>query len=909
MKPIPAFCLFLTLVLGSWSSTLSLSAAPIRSFPYEASRSRPGQAPSHLYTRLGPEFTRIEYAHRVLDWHPKRRLYASSFAGGATCIGDLDLDGLPDLFLSGGPGANKLYLQAENLVFVDVTGALQLSDGELWASGSVLVDIDNDFDLDIYVCYYDHPNRLYRNQMRETGSLWFQEEAASLGLDIADASLVPAFADYDRDGDLDLYLLTHRLFREGGRPSSSLKTREQGGTLTVVGEEARYYRITGIGGKTEDIGYTETGRPDRFLRNDGGTFVDVTTKVGIPIDQAIGNSVIWWDYNEDGYPDLYVGNDAPSPDRLFENQKDGAFQEVTKDVLPHTSRHSTGLALLDANQDGKLDLISGDRAPSSHFKRTASSSSPSGDASTPLQNRLFLQTGGPRVQEVARLVGLHETDWTSTIKSGDFDQDGIEDLLFANGAVRNFSMRDLPQPTHEELVGNTRWDLLHEKAPEKLERNAVFRGIEGGLQFQETAEDWGLTHQGITTSAALGDLDNDGDLDLVMGNLEEPVIVYRNEGSPGNSIRIRLKGTESNSFGIGAKLTLTTPSATQVRELRIGSGFVDGDQLSAHFGIGPYSNVQHLRVDWPSGIVQSFTRLAANRVYVITETGSPEPRSPSSSDPWFVPHQLLESFGTPEAPYDDWKDQPFLPFQLSRTGPSQAWGDVDGNGALDLYIGGSTWQAGWFVYNNAPPDGGLKVDAWSQRAFRDHIGCEDTASVFLDADSDGDLDLFIGSGGVEGSPDSEVYQDRLFINQFKGRMNDETDRLPQIRSSTSCVSVADFDRDGDVDLFVGSRSIPGNYGLPADGYLLQNDKGMFTDVTADLAPQLTKAGMLTSSVWTDIDSDGWLDLIIAQEWGPLLVFRNEGGLKLTRDDSNSLSDYPGCWQAVSSADLDNDGDL
>ena len=753
----------------------TLSGNPLQSQPYE--RKEPSVArTSQLFTRLGPEATRIEYSHRILGWHPEKRLFASSFACGSTAVGDLDLDGLPDLFFSGGPGSNKVYLQAEKLVYVDVTNGLQISDSELWASGAAMVDIDNDFDLDIFVCYYDSPNKLYVNQFKESGRLWFEERSKDYGLDLQDASLVPAFADYDSDGDLDLYLLTHRLYRKGGRPASAIKAESigRGQGLRVAGDDARYYRLENQGAEDGKWSYTEKGRPDYLLRNDDGVFVDVSKAAGISRNDTMGNSAIWWDYNQDGKPDLFVGNDGIDPDALYRNNGNGTFTNVAASTLPYTSWHSAGATLLDANNDGQIDLLTTDRAPTTHFKRFAaatvlppSSTRGSDSPGKRLQNALYLHSGVDRFYEASRLAGIHEMDWTWTVKSGDFDHDGREDLFFCNGAARNFSMRDLPQLRHEDLVETTRWSHYETKVPEKPERNLVFQNREE-LDFREVGAEWGLAHQGMSYTSSVGDLDNDGDLDLILCSLNEPVVIYRNEGGPGNSVRIRLRGTRSNSWGIGARVTVSTPSGVQVRELRTSGGFLDADEASLHFGLGQYTNVQRLEVKWPSGIVQTFERLRANQIYTITEQGTPRPTLLRKPETWFRSVDALSGFSVQEA--DASPRQPLLPFQLSRFGPSQAWGDVDGNQVLDLYLGGPSGSSGRLIYNKTPQNGALTFNDWLQKSFRNDQAREDAAAVFLDVDSDGDMDLYVGSGGVESEPGDEQLRDRILVNYYKGNL-------------------------------------------------------------------------------------------------------------------------------------------
>jgi len=875
-----------------------------------------------LFTRLGPEVTRIEYSHRILEWHPRKRLYHSSFVCGNADVGDLDLDGLPDLFLSGGPGSNKVYLQAEKLVFVDVTGGLQLSDSRSWAGGAVLVDIDNDLDLDIYVCYYDEPNRLYVNQIRESGRLWFENRAPEYGLDLRDASLVPAFADYDLDGDLDLYLVTHQLHREGGRPSSPIKleTDGSGSSLRITGELARYYELEEQHEASGEWRYTETGRPDLLFRNDDGRFRDVSASAGISRDRSVGNAATWWDADDDGDPDLYVSNDGFDPDRFYRNEGDGTFVEASASLLPRTPLFSRGTAVFDANEDGRTDLLVADLLPTTHYKRQASmrpleshssNLAEADGAPQSLANALFLGSPAGRLPEVAWFADLAATDWTWTVKAADFDHDGRQDLFFGNGAARNFKMADLPPLTHERLVGSTHWDHVESSVPAKPERNLAYRN-RGGLRFEEISRSWGLAHVGMTHTCSSGDLDNDGDLDLVVCSLDEPVILYRNDGARGNAIRVRLRGTQSNSRGVGAKITVTTPSGTQVRELRCGGGYLDGDDASVHFGIGNYRHVQELAVQWPSGVRQRFTRLQANRLYTVTEQRHAAPsQARRTRRPWFQAEDALDSFPDKGPSSETGGAASLLPFALHQFAPCQAWGDVDGDGVPDLYLGARAGRSGRLVYNRTQPGDALEFEPWQQRTFEKVSHAEDMGAVFLDADSDGDLDLYVASGdpGLQVETAGESLQDRLFLNWDRGSMGRQRSALPDdVLAATCCVCAADFDRDGDIDLFAGSRSQPGDHPAPAPSYLLVNEDGVFRNATEDLAPALRQAGVVSSALWSDLDGDGWLDLAVAGPWNAPRVFRNVEG-RLQPPASTRPAFPAGLWTGLASGDLDADGDL
>lgn len=897
--------LALALLCVLLSGTQRARSEPLTSVPYLPDEA--GVLRDTLFTRLGPEITRLEFSHPVLAWHPAARLYATAFACGNMALGDLDLDGFTDIFVPGGPGSSKVYLQAEHLVFVDVSAGLRISDGGLWAASAVMVDIDNDADLDIYLCCYDQPNKLYVNQLKDSGRLWFQEKAHAFGLDIQDASLVAAFADYDRDGDLDLYLLTHQLVREGGWPSKpvQLEKDETGNALRFGEELSRYYELDDPSGSTQTLSYHETGRPDYLLRNDHGKFQNVTLTSGINGSPFTGNSVIWWDADSDGYPDLYVGNDGPDPDLFYHNNGDGTFVNASGS-LPRAPVDSRGTTLIDANGDAIPDLFVSDLFPETHFKRQITLSpwneySPARWRNAglgPPQSSgaaLFLPSPDGHIHEAAWAAGIAATGWTSAVKAGDFDQDGREDLFVLNGAVRNTKMADLPRPTREQLAGRSLWDFYRELAPEKRELNRAYRNG-GDAHFRDVTHEWGLAAMGISHTCSLGDLDNDGDLDLVVGSLGEPLIVYRNDGASGNSIRVRLRGTKSNLHGVGARVYAATPAGRQVREIRCGGGFLDADETSVHFGLGTAKEVSELEVRWPSGIRQRFTHLAANRSYTVTEEPASPVAEPVPSVTWFTADRALLSFRHRPGPAA-WSSQPLVPFSRNVPGPSLALGDADGDGDFDLFFGGL------LLNQTTPPTGELRFEPRNQRTS-ELAGAASAGALFLDVDSDGDLDVYQGrEEGAEGAPKS-----LLLVNWERGVLGLEPGHLPESREAAYAVAAADVDRDGDTDLYVGGPATAGQYPLSGPGVLYLNEHGTLRDATAELAPALAATGLVNAALWTDLNGDGWLDLVLAPEWGALTLFLNRDGHLLPAPE-NGLSPAAGRWAGLASADLDQDGDL
>jgi hypothetical protein len=862
-----------------------------------------------LFTEISPDESGMNFVNPIDKKHPTKRLYLGAFACGGVAIGDLDGDGIHDIFLTSGPRRNRLYRGLGEMKFEDVTGSAKVSGGGEWTSGATLVDIDADGDLDIHVCNYDAPNALFIND----GSGVFSEKAAEFGLAVSDASLMASFCDYDLDGDLDCFLLTRDFKRDGGRPEKHPVVKTADGYELAPGYE-KYYRIVNKGGG--NWAYVNAGREDYLLKNEGGKFVDVSKVSGIS-GRDRGNSATWWDYDNDGLPDLYVGNDFKDADRLYRNQGDGTFKDVISSVAPHTPWFSMGADFADLDGDGREDLLVADMAGTNHFSSKTSmgeigSIRPFLVSAVPRQymhNVLYLNQDSGLLLDGSFMAGLAKSDWSWAVKTCDFDLDGLPDVFFTNGVSRSFNDSDI-QRTMDDYIGKTEWEFYESMEPRREINLALVN--RGGLSFEKISEEWGLDHLGMSYAAATGDLDGDGDPDLVVASLDEPVKIYRNDAAKvKRRIAVRLVGAEGNRAGLGARVTVRVGGKTQVRTLRPATGFLSSNAPEIYFGTGEAEEVEELTVIWQRGTTQVLSGLKAGQTHTIKEPASTPPTwQPRKRErPMFAELRSpsLAAVAPIERPFDDYARQPLLAYQHSMFGPGMAWADVDGDGDQDFYLCRPAGQAGEVSLAQSPGVFGSKPD----QPFDEHSEAEDLASLFFDADCDGKLDLYVVSGGVEGEPGNLNLKDRLYLGNGDGTFKKAPDgALPNLRDSGSCVVSLDFDEDGDLDLFVGSRVIPGQYPETSSSRLLRNDSSpgapKFVDVTPTV-PGLEKVGLVTAALASDANGDGRDDLLLSCEWGPVRLF-------LSRDDTfeektdTGIVDRLGWWNGLAGADLDGDGD-
>ncbi|HVT73592.1 MAG TPA: FG-GAP-like repeat-containing protein [Lacunisphaera sp.] len=832
-----------------------------------------------MFTLLAPDETGVRTTNDYRDprmWGDRYHEFELGAIGTGIAIGDYDGDGRPDIFVVSKTESCRLFRNLGGCKFEDVTDKAGVGDtgdaAMIWKQGAAFADVNNDGKLDLYVCRFGAPNLLYINQ----GDGTFKEMARAYGLDVSDASSTAAFCDYDRDGWLDLYLLTN-LLDNAAHPG---------------------------------------GQPDRLFHNNrNDTFTDVTVRAGLATGDTQGNSATWWDYNNDGWPDLYVANDFAAPDYLYRNNRDGTFTNVIDRTVPHTSYSSMGADTGDLNNDGLVDLMVADMAATTHQKdqrtmaetRSRGKDPDDGSPAVPnyLRNTVFLNTGTDRVLEAAFLAGLAATDWTWSVRFEDLDNDGRLDLHVTNGMHREIHNVDLMQ---RMMVAESAAERVRiaRSSPVLAEPNLAFRNL-GDLRFESVGAAWGLDQKGVSFGAAFADLDGDGDLDLVFANYLGGVTILRNDGLTGHQINVDLRGTVSNRFGVGATVRIETAAGVQVRQLVVTRGSMSSSEPMLHFGLGDDTTVRSLEVRWPSGLVQRFTHLAADRRYTITEPAGPPHLEPPEPPPPSQFEEVSAATGLAatvhEETIDEEAQQHLLPVRLNRRGPALAVGDADGDQRDDLVVGGTTLDGVRLIRAVA----GSRFEA-GRDALAGRGAADDGPVLLFDADGDGRNDLLVTRGGNSLPDGAPEMQPVLLLGTGRGFTPAPAGALPPLALNVGAVAAADFDGDGGLDVFLGGRVRPGRYPLAPRSALLANRGGRFEDVTDAVAPGLREVGMVTSAVWCDVDGDGRPDLVLALEWGTVKYFHNDGGrLSDWTDRSGFAAAGTGWWTGIAVADFNGDG--
>jgi len=872
-----------------------------------------GPARPPLFELLSPKSTGVSFTNQLPE-KPDFNIinYLYYYNGGGVAVGDIDGDGLQDLYFTANLGPNKLYRNKGNYQFEDITDKAGVADPDGWKTGVTMADVNGDGHVDIYVSGIEYLTMHSRNVLYiNNGNGTFTDRTREYGLEHSGYSTQALFFDYDGDGDLDMYLLDNS-------------------THTQRAIESQAQR--GAGAQT-----TRTG--DHLFRNDGNHFKDVTQAAGIRdgID-GYGLGIVASDLNGDGCPDVYVANDFQGDDYLWMNNCNGTFTNALAQSIGHTSQFSMGVDAADFNNDGRPDIVSLDMLPEREdILKTSAGAETFNVYNMKLEagyhpqfprNALQLNRGRGKFSEIGYLAGVSATDWSWSALFADLDNDGKKDLFITNGIFRRPNDMDYITYVGNEAVQASLAKGIDEKNISLLQKmpqvplpNFAFHNNDN-LTFTNMADAWGLAQPGFSNGAVYVDLNNSGALDLVVNNINAPVSIYRNSargrGANANSyLTVVLRGAGANTAGIGSKVIVKDHGSTQLLEQEPTRGFLSSVEPRLHFGLGESKQIDSLIVIWPDRRFQVLTDVAVNRTVVLSQTDATgkydyerratTPSTRASSPTGFfsdVTARLGVNFKHEEDTFFDYTREPLMPHLLSTEGPALAVADVNGDGLDDIFVGGAKWQTGKLFLQGR--DG--TFGASSQPAFAADSVAEDVDAAFFDANGDGHPDLFVVSGGNEFWGNAEQLRDRLYINDGRGGFSRAANALPDFFENGSSVAVGDFNGDGHPDLFVGSRVVSRNYGLIPKSHLLQNDgAGRFTDVTLDKAPGLSEAGMVSSATWIDYDHDGKLDLVVVGEWMPVRVFHQENGKLVDRTREAGLADSNGWWNSVQAVDLRGNG--
>ena len=864
-----------------------------------------------LFTLLKSDETGINFNNRIKDDKVKNIFaYANFYGGAGVGVGDFNNDGLQDIFFAGNMVPDKLYINQGNLSFIDKTEEAGIINFDGWSTGVTVADINNDGHLDIYVSrelYDENPewrrNLLYVNK----GDGTFEEKAETYQIANTERTRHATFLDYDKDGLLDLFLLTQP-------PNPGSLSQYHNADNLLIPEYAL-----------------------KLYKNNGDTFKDVSKLAGID-RTGFPNAVSASDINNDGWTDLYIANDFYAPDFLFLNNQDGTFSSIEKSALKQTSYYSMGVDVADINNDQNLDIFVLDMVSEDNFRLKSNMSGMNigsfwkvvedGGGFQYMYNTLQLNNGNETFSNIAQFSGMAATDWSWSNLIADFDNDGLKDTYVTNGLLRDIRNTDADKNV-ANYINTTRanwlqknpnaqniksiWDVVDlEKAvsmvPSQPLRNYAYKN-KGELEFENSSKEWGLDDESFSNGSAYADFDNDGDLDLVVNNINNEAFIYRNNSETANDrnfLRIELVD-DNHKPTFGARVQVYTSQGVQTLETTNVRGIYSTSESTLHFGLNNLNKIDSLTVLWPNGNITSKKNIQTNQILKISSSDSKKitPKTEESSKYLFADRtsSFPAKFNHIENSFDDFEKQILLPHKLSQFGPALTAGDINNDGLDDFYIGGAANQSpSLFVQEQNGSFKEIETAFWKKEA-----AYEDIDALFVDINNDGFTDLYVVSGGNEYPKNDFHYTDRIYLNQGNGIFKKGA-ILNSARISGSTVKAADYDGDGDLDLFIGARHTPQQYPNPASSMLLINDNGQLSNKTESLSPQLLNMGMVTDAIWSDYDNDSDLDLIVVGEWMPITIFENNNG-SLSKLEMEDFKSSYGWWFSIEQGDFDNDGDM
>jgi len=873
-----------------------------------------GQGKDPMFNEIKPEHSQLYFKNSIEETPDfNYYIFMHMYMGAGVATGDFNNDQLPDIFFTSNRGSNKLFLNKGGLKFEDITDKAQIKGEGGFYTGVTTVDINNDGWLDIYVCRSGPDTDIFQSNLFfiNNGDLTFTESSMKMGLaEINSHSIQSNFFDYDNDGDLDVYIVNTPVeFKLANEILDLEKIRNYGSLKNYGGS-------------------------DKLFRNNGDlTFTDVSESSGILPDLFFGLTASVADFNDDGHQDIFVANDFAGPDFLYMNNGDGTFEDKAGQFFQHTSNYSMGADVADINNDGFQDLFVLDMLPED-YKRSKTSMTmmprdvmynmvQSGYQWQYMHNVLQINNGifsadKPHFKDFSYFSGIENTDWSWSCLIADFDLDGFNDVHVTNGILRDVTnvdsrikekeyVAELKSDTNS-VVGFDQLKMVRELYPSVKLSNYLFRN-NGDLTFEDVSTVKNVGLPSFSNGSAYADFDNDGDLDLVCNNVNDNAFLFENLSSKKgvHYLKIRLDGQPNNRLGFGVKVKLFTDDKTLLKELHTTRGYFSASEPILHFGLGKTKRIKKIEVKWPDGKIQVIQDIKADQELVIHYKNAIIPVSINlnretvfKEEPGLLDSQFLHS----DISYDDFKDQLLLPHKLSNEGPCMSVGDLNNDGLDDFFIGGAAWFSG-AVYLQQKSGNFVQTD---QPAFELGKMSEDTASLIFDANGDGFLDLYVVSGSYEMDSDSASLLDRLYLNDGQGQFT-KSDHLPFLKNYGSCATAIDYDKDGDMDVFVGARTAKGEYPFAATSYLLVNDKGTFNVLKGAEAIEIENLGMVSDVVTSDFDNDGDDDLIIVGEWMPITFLENDNGVFRNRTKEYGFEGTSGWWNTIKQADIDLDGDL